>query len=582
MTRTPGPWEILGIKRTRETRDIRRAYAAKLKLTNPEDDPEGFKQLRAAYEFAMRFSADSPSRSVEEVPEPAAHAAVLDLPAAGGLIVTPVHSAPVDVDRDLLAQQAAIAAIAQVLRGRKPIEPARVRALLVAVLDANRLERFDIYQRTEAELGSLLAQHVPRSDPFLADVEATFEWAKRQNDRHLPGYARAILQRLSDLWYLAHLQDGKGKEGRAFRRLSLPSRPAQRWSQGLFTLLGNWPELDLIHKFEDEHPALLSQLLPENLAWWRRFESRPQFSMSTFLFGSLLSFIAVLMLLPEPRGDGNWLILAGGLGVALFRWLAVEWPVYLAQSRWERIPPRWFTLGWLPASIVMLFSALFAQGIPWLAWSIAGGAAAVAFWATIAAGRALPMITPHGLVFQNSRLARIATTNFFALIWLTMSVSDAPAAFSWPLLATIVAAMCASAMGREHQEFAFAELPASTRKISTLACAGIALLLGFVTINFGMRPGWPEVIFVTVFSLMLLRRAARMDLQIPSINSNVYWIGAIVAVNLVRVLSDVDFKSGVETPSGDGTMLVGTILMLAGVMAATLQYAYLLHRSQRS
>ena len=39
-------FQILGIPETKDEEDIRRSYREKLKETNPEDDPEGFKRLR--------------------------------------------------------------------------------------------------------------------------------------------------------------------------------------------------------------------------------------------------------------------------------------------------------------------------------------------------------------------------------------------------------------------------------------------------------------------------------------------------------------------------------------------------------
>lgn len=47
------PWETLGIEPTDNKKLIKRAYAKKLKLYNPEDNEEKFVQLRAAYEKAI-------------------------------------------------------------------------------------------------------------------------------------------------------------------------------------------------------------------------------------------------------------------------------------------------------------------------------------------------------------------------------------------------------------------------------------------------------------------------------------------------------------------------------------------------
>ncbi len=50
-------FQILGIEETREEDTIRQSYLSLLKDTNPEDDPEGFKRLREAYEEALRSAA---------------------------------------------------------------------------------------------------------------------------------------------------------------------------------------------------------------------------------------------------------------------------------------------------------------------------------------------------------------------------------------------------------------------------------------------------------------------------------------------------------------------------------------------
>lgn len=61
-------FQILGIESTRDERAIKNAYRERLAVTNPEDNPEGFKELRAAYEEACRL-ARAKEDDGEEKPE---------------------------------------------------------------------------------------------------------------------------------------------------------------------------------------------------------------------------------------------------------------------------------------------------------------------------------------------------------------------------------------------------------------------------------------------------------------------------------------------------------------------------------
>lgn len=49
-------FQILGLSETKEEEQIRQRYLTLLKDTNPEDDPDGFRRLREAYEEALRLS----------------------------------------------------------------------------------------------------------------------------------------------------------------------------------------------------------------------------------------------------------------------------------------------------------------------------------------------------------------------------------------------------------------------------------------------------------------------------------------------------------------------------------------------
>ncbi len=60
-------FKILEIEETRDEKLIKNAYRTKLARTNPEDDPEGFKKLREAYEEALKFiNMKEDTESVEE------------------------------------------------------------------------------------------------------------------------------------------------------------------------------------------------------------------------------------------------------------------------------------------------------------------------------------------------------------------------------------------------------------------------------------------------------------------------------------------------------------------------------------
>lgn len=54
-------WDILGIQPTNDEREIRRAYARELKQRRPDQDPQGFQELREAFDSAKRYArADIP------------------------------------------------------------------------------------------------------------------------------------------------------------------------------------------------------------------------------------------------------------------------------------------------------------------------------------------------------------------------------------------------------------------------------------------------------------------------------------------------------------------------------------------
>jgi len=60
-------WNILGIDPSGDSSVIKRAYAKRLKLHHPEDDPEGYQRLREAYDQALKQAKRQSERSVDRI-----------------------------------------------------------------------------------------------------------------------------------------------------------------------------------------------------------------------------------------------------------------------------------------------------------------------------------------------------------------------------------------------------------------------------------------------------------------------------------------------------------------------------------
>lgn len=59
-------WEVLGIEPTSDKKEIKKAYARLLKQYHPEENPEEFKQIQAAYQQCLHQDQEIESASFEQ------------------------------------------------------------------------------------------------------------------------------------------------------------------------------------------------------------------------------------------------------------------------------------------------------------------------------------------------------------------------------------------------------------------------------------------------------------------------------------------------------------------------------------
>jgi hypothetical protein len=326
----------LGLEATRDRAVIRRAYAARLKLTNPEDDPAGFQALRAAYERALAYAGPAPGGAaarrreppvvVPEVEvEPRAFEELLEVreapdeagdgtprpersrdwrPAAqteaktgdGGARShgwrSPDPSPPPDpqpgklrawrpadpppeiFDETVRRDYAARTDALTRLAADAAATPEALQAALAAFLASPMLEDMARHSGAERWLAALITRNTPRTDPLLAPAIAYFGWdATRVGPRSDAG-AR-VLARREDLRFLQTSRVVGNVHHGALAALT--RKPARwRWVLNRLTFGLGRRVRDFLAVIRTERPGLIASLDADAVAWWDRYLARPR------------------------------------------------------------------------------------------------------------------------------------------------------------------------------------------------------------------------------------------------------------------------------------------------------------------
>ncbi|GAA0297946.1 hypothetical protein GCM10009087_04710 [Sphingomonas oligophenolica] len=397
-------WATLGIPRGSDRAAIRRAYATRLRVTNPEDDPEGFKRLRAAYDAALRHldhaaawaAADEDDGTISDTEsdwrEPP-NAATGDPHGQAPPEEPEIAAAMAAREAEIDALRAAMADLEAGLRGPWRPTDAVLEERLNAILRAPALGEIRIRTDNEPWLAALLASTIPHSDAVLLQSIQAFGWGKADRWRSVDPAITMVLDRL-DEWRLIESLNRPGHAHHAAWR-SLTRAPGPWWSWRIQAFRpGMIGGIEIFLGIRGEvAPGLHYSYKKESVERWRRFLAKPRMTLGILALMPLV-FLAQLWLGSIMYGSGvapSSAVIAGAAVIGF----ATPFAALHLLARWrqrfqERAGrARWLTEGWLAAFVLLAFATM-ALPPPYWPTFIVLPAIGIAIWSYIVVPPAEP------------------------------------------------------------------------------------------------------------------------------------------------------------------------------------------------
>ena len=282
-------WGVLGIAPTTADAEIRRAYAARLRLTHPEDDPEGFKALREAYEWALgyaRFMAaqeaadrQRPDETDVRLDEDVSDRSDRDSPGDARVAAkdaSPLADGRADPDDGLARERELHSGLCNRLidRLRASAPPAECLEALDEVLASPAMAQLDTYARTEFWLADVLAAARPASDELIPRAIAFFQWERDVGaDRHGAAarmiYLNERVKAEKDAaLLLKRISNKKHEYHRAYEETMRPPS-ARSWLGRLIAIRHAPRVIEFLH-YVQGWPVVMESLNQEAVQWWTK------------------------------------------------------------------------------------------------------------------------------------------------------------------------------------------------------------------------------------------------------------------------------------------------------------------------
>jgi hypothetical protein len=595
---------VLEIAPTGDAREIRRAYARKLKVTHPEDDAEGFQRLRAAYEAALRIASHAASAVPavpQSLPEPddehdsrrereGAMQAATD-PSAASAASAPHVEVPAPPLRDpaLVALENGFFALQGALQGTRPAPAGELQSQMNMLLASPALENIAVFDQFQNALAALLAQTTPRSDPLLMKSIEHFRWMQHEQSLTAHPALRAVLARRRVLEFLWNLESGHGPNAEGYAHLKKRNSPILRW---WLSFNGSpRPEVSVLGWLRRHAPEAVAHLDADEVQWWDRVANRPDWLYGLVRVGAAVTLIVgvVSALTGLAAGNGLAVGLKGVLSMlAVFtalgfaREFLIERPTRYFTTRYADSAPFMVQFGWLPLSLasLLLMSALPAR--PWLN-PVAGAIGVLCgLWAFCTSGPPAP--APPGadradtLLFH-SRISRVIGMNVVLAYWWIVAQSESAEGPTAQRYYAVLAAMVCFTLGSKALSEAWQRRLAADYRLRgnvglALVASLVALLAWFVTSQ-SVQP----VIAALVIAVILLHRVSR-----GAIGSTMGAVQALVLLfgcgTLVRLKESNALSHVLPVTSLGGIVLLTSALVSLATNACREARAGIPRRSQ--